>query len=201
MLAEAVAAEVEQPAVVLALPRGGVPVAVPVARRLGAPLGLAMVRKLGVPGRPEVAMGALARVGGRTELVRHDEVIESYAITAAAFERVRQREEALLAERAERYGERALEVAGTALVLVDDGLATGMTALAAVTAARGLEPGQVVMAAPVGSAQAVRLVAKRADRVICPLVPPDFYAVSLWYARFGQVSDAEVLDALREFGC
>ena len=193
----------DEPAIVLALPRGGVPVAVPVARRLAAPLALMLVRKLGVPGRPELAMGAIARTGDTVEVVRNDQVIAAARVDEAAFARVRRREEALLAERAERYGSPSAGAApgdagGRTVVLVDDGLATGMTALAAVAAARALRPSRVVMAAPVGSPIAVELVGGQADLVVCPLAPPGFSAVSQWYRSFDQVSDAEVLDALAQ---
>jgi predicted phosphoribosyltransferase len=191
----------DEPSIVLALPRGGVPVAVPVARRLAAPLGLMLVRKLGVPGRPELAMGAIARTGDVVEIVRHERVIAEVRLDEAAFERVRRREEAALAERAERYGAPAQwgappDVQGRTVVLVDDGLATGMTALAAVLAARALRPNRVVLAAPVGSPIAVELVGREADLVVCPLAPPGVSAVSQWYLSFDQLSDAAVLDAL-----
>jgi len=201
-LADALAGALgDQPAIVLALPRGGIPVAVPVARRLAAQLGLMLVRKLGVPGRPELAMGAIARTGDTVDMVRNERVITEAGVNEAAFERVRRREEAVLAERAERYGPLSPWPApqaarGRTAVLVDDGLATGMTALAAVAAARALRPRRVVMAAPVGSPIAVDLVGREADLVVCPLAPPRFSAVSQWYERFDQLSDAEVLDAL-----
>ncbi len=185
-----------RPAIVLALPRGGVPVAVPVARRLAAPLGLMLVRKLGVPGRPELAMGALAQIGRTPVLVRHDQVIEEAGVDDESFERVKRREEEILTEKSARYGAAPLTPDGRSIVLVDDGLATGMTALAAVAAARALHPPEIVMAAPVGSAQAVALLEDAADLVVCPLTPHGFSAVSLWYRTFDQLSDAEVIDAL-----
>ena len=186
----------DRQAIVLALPRGGVPVAVPVARRLAAPLGLMLVRKLGVPGRPELAMGAIARTGDTVEIVRHEQVIAEARVGEAAFERVRLREDAALVERVERYGAIPPDARGRTVVLVDDGLATGMTALAAVAAARALQPSRVVMAAPVGSPIGVDLVRREADLVVCPLAPPGFRAVSEWYTTFDQLTDADVLDAL-----
>jgi predicted phosphoribosyltransferase len=200
VLAEALADPLgDQSCVVLALPRGGVPVAVPVAERLSAPLGLMEVRKIGVPGRPEVAMGALARTGQTTELVRHERVIADACVDEAAFERIRRREEAVLADRVARYKDQPVDATDRAVVLVDDGLATGMTALAAVAAARALKPRQVVVAVPVGSTQAVDLVGREADLVVCPLVPRGFYAVSTWYRTFDQLSDEDVIDALARF--
>lgn len=201
ILAEALIAELAGRAVsVLALPRGGVPVAVPIARALSAPLGLVMVRKLGVPGRPELAMGALAQVGEAVELVRNEEVIAAVDVGTAAFAEAAEREQAVLRERLARYGSSGVPLAGREVVLVDDGLATGMTALAAVGAARSASPAWVVVAIPVASRQAAAAVGRRADRVVCPLTPSDFYAVSQWYRRFEQISDAEVIDALAAVG-
>jgi putative phosphoribosyl transferase len=184
---------------VLALPRGGVPVSLPVASRLSAPLGLMLVRKLGVPGRPELAMGALARYGQTTQTVRHDDVIADVGVDAQSFERVRQREEIALTERSARYGDPPVEVTGRVVVLVDDGLATGMTALAAVAAARTGRPSRVVVAVPVGSPMAVQALRRVADQVVCPLTPRTFVAVSTWYDDFDQLSDTDVLRALKGF--
>jgi len=197
ILAQALTPELEDRAVsVLALPRGGVPVAIPIARRLRAPLGLIMVRKLGVPGRPELAMGALARMGQVMEVVRHEEVIAATGVGEAAFARARAREEEVLRARAARYGDSGVDLSGREVVLVDDGLATGMTALAAVAAVRSARPARIVVAIPVGSRAAVAALEQYVDRVVCPLAPADFYAVSQWYRHFEQLSDAEVVNML-----
>lgn len=201
VLADAVAEALREstPCVVLALPRGGVPVAIPIVQRFGGTLGLMIVRKLGVPGRPELAMGALARIGDRTELVRNEAVIADARVDDATFERVRREEGSRLSARAARYGEPPVEASGRTVILVDDGLATGMTALASVSAARSLDPERVVLAVPVGSPQAVRALSRAADLVVCPLAPRGFAAVSGWYDDFDQVSDAEVAAALAPF--
>lgn len=185
-------------AVVLALPRGGVPVAVPVARALGAALDVVVVRKLGLPGRPELAMGAVACVAGRLEVVRNDRVLRAAAVTEEAFADVldaevvelHRREEALRAQRPE------LAVRGRTVVLVDDGLATGATMLAAVGAVRRQQPGRAIVAVPVGSPSATRTVARLVDELVCPRVPADFGAVGQSYVDFSQTSDDEVRAAL-----
>jgi predicted phosphoribosyltransferase len=182
--------------IVLALPRGGVPVAAPISRRLAAPLGLIMVRKLGAPGRPELAMGAVAQVGGCSELVRYERVLVAEGVSPAAFEQARARELRLLAEGTERYQAPSFDLANRTIVIVDDGLATGMTMAAAIAAARTARPARVVAAVPVASRQALAEIEVLADQVVCPLVPQDFYAVSEWFDDFGQTSDDEVLHLL-----
>jgi predicted phosphoribosyltransferase len=181
--------------VVLALPRGGVPVAAEVAAALHAPLDVFVVRKLGVPANPELAMGAIASGGVR---VLNDDVLRACGVSAAALERVTADETRQLEQRERAYrGDRPpLVLHGKVAILVDDGLATGATMAAAVKAARGLGPAQVVVAVPVGSREACRLVSAEADRVVCPLVPPYFESVGRWYDTFQQTSDAEVLAAL-----
>lgn len=178
--------------VVLALPRGGVPVAVPLAQRLPAPLGVLAVRKVGVPGYPELAMGALASVAGRVELVRNEAVIGAAGITGAIFDEVAGRERAELTRRLERLGAAPVDLNGRVAMVVDDGLATGSTMLAAVAALRRQQPATVVIAVPVGSASAVALLSTVADSVVCPEVPEPFVAVGTSYADFTQVSDGEV---------
>lgn len=181
------------PVVVLALPRGGVPVAAPVADRQTAPLGVLVVAKVGVPGQPELAMGALAAVGNRVELVRNERVITSLGIGDRPFQQAVQRESAALARRVDRFGRRAATpVAGRTVLIVDDGLATGSTMLAAVTAVRRQQAAEVVVAVPVGSADAVALLRQSADSVLCPWVPEPFSAVGHAYADFTQVADGEV---------
>ena len=182
--------------VVLALPRGGVPVAAPVARAMSAPLGVLLVRKLGVPGRPELAMGALASVGGRLELFRNEPVIASVGVSAAAFEEVRVRELRELERRLQALGDAPIALAGQEVVVVDDGLATGSTMLAAVRAVRSFDPAAVVVAVPVGAPEAVALLRQVAE-VVCPWAPVPFQAVGLAYSDFTQVSDSEVQELLR----
>lgn len=191
-LARAVAERVgERDVVVLALPRGGVPVAAEVARVLGAPFDVFVVRKLGAPGAPELAMGAIANGGAR---VLNDGVLRRLAVPPEEVERVAAREQVELARRLRAYrGDRPpVDVRGRTVVLVDDGLATGATALAAVAAVRGLQPARVVVAVPVGAPDACARVAAAADALVCARTPEHFGAVGLHYADFAQTSDAEV---------
>ncbi|HET8914726.1 MAG TPA: phosphoribosyltransferase family protein, partial [Propionibacteriaceae bacterium] len=148
-------AAVERP-VVLALPRGGVPVAAEVADRLTAPLGVILVRKIGVPGRSELAMGALAVVGGDISEFRNDEIIDGLRISSQAFDAARDRERLELERRASIFPFADLDIADASVILVDDGLATGSTMLAAVAAVRAHRPAAVVVAVPVGARQAVQ---------------------------------------------
>jgi predicted phosphoribosyltransferase len=182
---------------VLALVRGGVPVATEVARRLRAPLDVLVVRKLGVPWAPEVAFGALGPGGVR---VLNDVVVRR--LDAADIEAVTEAESGELHRRERRYrGDRpAEEIAGRVSIIVDDGLATGATARAAVEAVRQLGAARVVVAAPVGSPEAVGAVAAVADEVVCPLAPEDFGAVSRYFRDFHQVSDDEVVELLNAPG-
>jgi predicted phosphoribosyltransferase len=178
---------------VLGLVRGGVPVAAVVAARLAAPLDVLVVRKLGVPGAEEVAFGALGPGG---VLVRNEEIASQ--LSPAEMEQVRRREAAELArrERLYRAGRPALDLAGRTAIVVDDGLATGATARAAVAVARELGAATVVLAAPVAAPDALAHVRAVADEVVCPLAPAQFGAVSRYYQRFGQVSDDQVVALL-----
>ena len=181
--------------VVLALPRGGVPVGAPVAAALRAPLDVVVVRKLGVPEQPELAMGAVAAVGGASaavELVRHAVVADHVA--PAEFAAVREREVAVLREREEhwRAGRAPLAVAGRVVVIVDDGLATGATMRAAVAAVRAQDPASVVVAVPVGAPEAVRAVSCVADDVVCLAAPVVLGAVGQAYVDFAPTSDDAV---------
>jgi putative phosphoribosyl transferase len=195
VLAEALSPYRDRPDVtVLGLVRGGVPVAARVAQALRVPLDVLVVRKLGVPWAPEVAFGALGAGGVRVlnpDVAGRLDERDIAAVTAA--------ESAELARREERYraDRPPLALAGRTAILVDDGLATGATAAAAVAVARGLGAARVVMAAPVGAPEAVARLAEVADEVVCPLVPPGFGAVSRFYRRFGQVSAPEVVALLR----
>jgi predicted phosphoribosyltransferase len=177
--------------IVLGLPRGGVPVAAVVAGALDAPLDVFTVRKLGVPGHRELAMGAIASGGAR--VVDH-QLMAEVGVTAGQLEAVVAAEEQELArrERLFRGGRPPLRVADRVAILVDDGLATGSTMRAAVRAIRALGPARVVVAVPVGSAQACEQLAKVADEVVCVRIPRPFHAVGQWYRDFSETSDAEV---------
>jgi predicted phosphoribosyltransferase len=181
--------------VLLALPRGGVPVAYEVARALGAPLDVFVVRKLGVPGHEELAMGALATGG---VLVLNDDVVEALRITRQEIDDVAERERAELVRREREYrGDRpALDVRGRTAILVDDGLATGSTMRAAAVALRRLGPQRLVVAVPVGSPDTCRGLRAEVDEVVCAFSPHPFYAVGFWYADFAQTTDDEVRDFL-----
>jgi predicted phosphoribosyltransferase len=181
--------------VVLALPRGGVPVAFEVARGLDAPLDVFVVRKLGVPGHEELAMGAVATGGAR---VLNDEVVQRLGISRETIEAVAERERAEIDRRERLYrGDRPpVDVRGRTSIVVDDGLATGATMRAAVAAVRQREPERVVVAVPTGSPDACRDLAREADDVLCLVAPDPFLAVGFWYSDFAQTSDDEVRDVL-----
>lgn len=181
--------------VVLGLPRGGVPVAAEVARALEAPLDVFVVRKLGVPGREELAMGAIASGGVR---VLNDSVVRMLHLTEGDIERVAMEEGRELERRARAFrgGRPPHALAGKVVILVDDGLATGATMRAAVHALRILDPARIVVAVPVGSQEACGRFRAEADEVVCALVPDDLQAVGLWYDDFRQTSDEEVHAAL-----
>jgi predicted phosphoribosyltransferase len=182
-------------AIVLGLPRGGVPVAYEVARALGLPLDVLVVRKLGLPQQPELAMGAIASGGA---VVVNDEVVRYLGSRREAFEAVRACEQVELERRERDYrGARSpLELAERTAILVDDGLATGATMEAAVRALQSLRARRVVVAVPVASQEAVERIEALADEVVCLATPPFFSAVGQWYADFGQTEDAEVRDLL-----
>ena len=198
-LADALVREtvVEKP-VVLALPRGGAPVAAEVAVRLNAPLGVILVRKIGVPGRSELAMGALAMVGEEISEFRNDEIINGLRISSQAFDAARHRERLELERRASIFPSADLDIADATVILVDDGLATGSTMLAAVAAVRTHAPAMVVVAVPVGARQAVQVLRSVADLVLCLSTPEPFIAVGGAYEDFRQMSDEEVLTILEK---
>lgn len=181
---------------VLGLPRGGVPVAYEVARRLGAALDVMVVRKLGTPGHEELAMGAIAS-GGVCE--RNEDVIAAAAIppSAVAAAIARERQELERRERAYRGGRPPLELAGKLVLLVDDGLATGATMCAAIAAARRGGARRLLVAAPVGAKDTVARLRLLADAIVCPAQPAPFAAIGAWYANFEQTSDGEVRELLR----
>jgi putative phosphoribosyl transferase len=176
---------------VLGLPRGGVPVAFPVARSLGAPLDVFLVRKLGVPGHEELAMGALASGGVR---VLNPEVMEHIEIDAATLDEVTAREKRELDRRERAYrGDRpAPEVRDRTVILVDDGLATGSTMRAAAGALREEEPAELVVAVPVAASEVCDSFRDEVDRIVCAEMPERLHAVGLWYEDFAQTTDDEV---------
>jgi len=176
--------------IVLALPRGGVPVAFEVAQTLHAPLDVFIVRKLGLPGHEEFAMGAIAT--GGVMVMNPD--LAGVHVPEAAIEAVVARERSELDRRELLYrGDRPpLSIEGRVAILVDDGLATGSTMLAAATAVRRRRPKRTVVAVPVAAAETCQAFRHEVDEVVCTVTPEPFRAVGMWYADFGQVSDAEV---------
>jgi putative phosphoribosyl transferase len=182
--------------VVLALPRGGVPVAAEVARQLHAPLDVFLVRKLGVPGHTELAMGAIATGGIQ---VLNEDLIDELGITRRLVDEatVRERFELERRERLYRDQQPMLELTGRTVIVIDDGLATGSTMEAAVRALEPHRPARVVVAVPVGAPETCLHLQQLADEVVCVETPQPFSAVGLWYDRFDQVSDGEVVDLLR----
>jgi putative phosphoribosyl transferase len=186
---------IDAPPVVLALPRGGVPVGYEVAQALRAPLDVFVVRKLGVPGHEELALGAIARGGTR---VLNDEVIETLGLTEADVDRVAEKEQHELERRERAYrGDRPpVEVAGRTAILVDDGLATGSTMRAAVRAIRAERPQRVFVAVPVAAPSTCESLAHEVDAIVCLHTPEPFYAVGLWYDDFSQTTDEEVRELL-----
>ncbi len=183
--------------VVLALPRGGVPVAYEVARALGAPLDIFLVRKLGVPGYEELAMGAVATGGAR---VLNQQVVDDLHISDAAIEAAASREQHEMRRREQFYrgARKPLDVRGQTVILVDDGLATGATMRAAVNALRRQQPARIVVAVPVAARETCDELRTVADEVVCARMPEPFYAVGLWYTDFSQTTDQEVRDLLMQ---
>lgn len=183
--------------VVLALPRGGVPVAARIAAYLDAALDLMIVRKLGLPGHEELAMGAIASGGIR---VLNDEVIRYHRVGADTLDAVADSEQRELARRERAYrGDRPRpRLTGQCVVLVDDGLATGATMRAAIEAVRGQQPASIVVAVPVAPADTVAELRPLVDDLVCLATPVPFYAIGQWYARFDQTSDDEVEALLKQ---
>lgn len=181
------------------LPRGGVPVAAEAADRLHAPLDVMIVRKLGVPGREELAFGAVASGGA---IVLNEELVRQLNIPQATIDKVvdRERREVESRERLFRGDRPPLDLADRTVILVDDGIAAGATMRAAVRLARQLKASNVVVAAPVAAPQAVEMLWDIADRVVCPNMPWTFQAVGQWFANFEQTSDEQVRRILNEQG-
>lgn len=182
--------------VVLALPRGGVPVAYEVATALGARLGVLVVSKIGAPLQPEFGIGAVAP----DVTVRYEEAIEELEITEVGFEQAAARARQRMQERYRRYnGDDALpNLKGRTVLLVDDGLATGVTAEAAIRAVRALDPKRLVVAVPVGAAASVAELEATVDAFVCLHVPRHFEAVGQWYEHFEPTTDEEVIELLEE---
>jgi putative phosphoribosyl transferase len=180
---------------VLALPRGGVPVGYEVAQALHADLDVLVVRKLGAPGHEELAVGAVA--GGDIRVL-NDDLIRDLRIPPALIEQATQREqqEIVRRERLYREGRPALPVRGRTVVLVDDGLATGATMLAAAQALQAQRPEQIIVAVPVASVEACEDLRRHVDQVVCAATPDPFFAVGAWYEDFSQTSDDEVRELL-----
>jgi len=180
---------------VLALPRGGVPVAREVARVLHVPLDVFLVRKLGTPGQEELAMGAIASGGIR---VLNEEVVRSLRVSQRSIESVTARELRELARREHMYreGRPPLDVTSNTVILVDDGLATGSTMRAAVAALREAKPKRIVVAVPVAAAPTCTDLREEVDDLICLRTPEPFYSVGFWYEDFSQTSDEEIREML-----
>jgi putative phosphoribosyl transferase len=186
----------EQP-VVLALPRGGVPVGFAVAKALAAPLDLVLVRKIGAPGQPELAVGAVVD-GSRPETVLNRDIVRSLAVPEAWIEAESDRQLAEIERRRQRYfeGRERASVEGRTAIVVDDGIATGATVRAALQALRRRQPGRLVLAVPVAPADTVARLRAEVDELVCLATPEPFRAVGLHYRDFHQVDDDEVLAAL-----
>ena len=181
--------------IVLALPRGGVPVAFEVASALGAPLDVFLVRKLGVPGYEELAMGAVATGGVR---VLNDEIVRGLGIPDYVIDAVAawEQQELTRRERVYRDDRPQPNVQGRTVILVDDGLATGATMLAAIKALRQQQPARIVVAVPTASPETCSEMRSEADDVVCAITPEPFYSVGLWYDDFSQTTDEEVRELL-----
>ncbi|TDO16714.1 MULTISPECIES: phosphoribosyltransferase [Halomonas] len=183
--------------IVLALPRGGVPVGAVIAAALGAPLDVILVRKLGLPGHEELAMGAIATGNAR---VMNDDVLRFKRVSESAIERVVEKERKELERREKTYrGDRPLpNLEGRTVILVDDGLATGATMRAAIQVVRQQSPEKIVMAVPVAPRDTLERMREEADEVVCPAVPSSFMGIGQWYQDFGQTSDQEVKNLLEQ---
>ena len=196
MLAEALSGYIGRSDIlVLALPRGGVPVAYEVARRLSAPLDLWLVRKLGVPGREELALGALAEKNIR---VLNDDIINLLHIDQSVIDDIIGRERAELGRRNRLYRQDRPppDIKGKTTIIIDDGLATGATMRAAIVSLRQADAAQIIAAVPVGAVSTCRKIEQEADELICLHTPEPFYGVGQWHIDFSQTSDEEVLALL-----
>jgi predicted phosphoribosyltransferase len=194
-LAERLAPLASSRPVVIALPRGGVPVAVEVARALSAPLDVLGVRKLGAPGNPELAVGAIAEGVGAVLDVG---LARRTGMTRRRFASAVEREEAELARRvvAYRRGRPPLPIAGRSVIVVDDGVATGLTEQAAIVALRARGARRITVAVPVGAPESIARLARECDEVVCHTCPQSLRAVGCWYEDFAPLSDHEVIELL-----
>jgi len=199
-LAQALAKYRDEHPVILALPRGGLPVAAEVAGALNAPLDLVLVRKVGVPFQPELAMGAIVD-GGAPIIVRNEEVIRGAGIDEARFKAVCDAEMAEIERRRQRYlGDReSVKVAGRTAIVIDDGLATGATTRAALRATRLRHPKKLVLAVPVAPAEGIAEMRGEADEIVCLETHEFFGAIGSYYRNFRQISDEEVVETLAQF--
>ncbi len=184
-----------QDVLVLALPRGGVPVAFEVAKALNAPLDVFVVRKLGVPEQQELAMGAIASGGVR---VLNENIVRSLGVSEAAINQVAAKEQQELERRERLYrGNRPVPTLhGRTVILVDDGLATGATMRAALGALQQQKPAKIIVAVPVSASETCQEFQSKVDEVVCAATPSPFYSVGLWYEEFPQTTDEEVRDLL-----
>ncbi|WP_392538104.1 phosphoribosyltransferase [Legionella sp. 227] len=183
--------------VILALPRGGVPVAYEVATKLSLPLDIFIVRKLGAPGHEELAMGAIASGG---IAVFNQEVVNLLHIQKDAIDKIKKSEQEELSRRELVYrGKRPFpELSGKTIILVDDGIATGYTMRAAIAALKQKKPEKIIVAVPVAAQSTCDEIAPLVDEIICPMRPTNFYAVGLWYNDFSQTTDDEVIELLQQ---
>src|SRR5208283_5117023 len=199
-LAKALAGYKDQQPVILALPRGGVPVAAQVAVALNAPLDLILVRKIGVPFQPELAMGAVVD-GGAPIIVRNEDVIRLAGIDESEFKTVCDEELAEIERRRQRYlgNRKHVDVSGRTAIVIDDGIATGATTRAALRATRTRKPKRLVLAVPVAATESLSALHSDADDVVCLEDHEPFGAIGVYYADFSQVSDEEVIEILKRF--
>jgi len=196
-LAKALARYKAQRPVVLALPRGGVPVAAEVATAFDAPLDLILVRKIGVPFQPELAMGAVVD-GGKPVIVRNEDVISLTGVSEQEFKATCDQQLAEIERRRKLYlgGRPHPQIAGRTVIVVDDGIATGATTRAALQAIRMRKPSKLVLAVPVAPTESLKELRGEADEIICLEDYEDFGAIGLFYSDFHQVSDTEVIEIL-----
>ncbi len=200
-LAAALAPYRGQSVVVFALPRGGAPVAAPIAEALQAPLDLVLVRKVGAPGQPELAMGAVAD-GGAAVVVRNEDVIQMAGVSQAEFDAACKAEFAEIERRRKAYlgGRPRAAVEGRVAIVVDDGVATGATTRAALRAVRAGRPKSLVLATPVAPPDALASLREECDDIVCPEIHSEFGAIGRFYADFRQIEDAEVIAILDRLG-